>query len=328
MHRPFASRFFHAIAPRLSSPAARFRLAITAGFLVAAVGFTTIVVSDQDGNADDWFGAGGIFGMQQPAEQAQPQQAEAAPGGWGWLKPRRHAHREAARHRTAKVEPAKFMRSVERTHSINSENGPVELGRRSMCVRLCDGFAFPVGAYHGDQDRAAHEATCHSECPGAATALYVVPSGSDSMDDAVRVGTDKNYSEMPYAFHYTTVLSNSCSCHPPQGGRIKSLLHDFTLRRGDAVMTQAGFKVFHGASRFPYHRNDFVKLEQSRDIRKGDRVTFREIERASLMSAPSILARATPAQPLAKTATTKGLEHQASLTPPPPLPPESAAPRP
>ena len=312
MRSPFVSRLASFFAARLASPAARFRLAVTAGFLVSAIGFTTVVISDQDGIADDWFGAGGIFGLQQAAEQPQPQS-----GLGGWLAPRRRA-----RHRVAKVESAKFMRAVERARS---EDGPVELGRRSMCVRLCDGFAFPVGAYHGDQDRAAHEATCHSECPGATTALYVLPSGSDTMDDAVRVGTDKNYSELPYAFHYTTVLSSACSCHPQEGNRVKSLLHDFTLRRGDAVMTKAGFKVFHGGDRFPYRRNDFVKLEQSRDIRKGDRATFREIERASLMSAPNIVAQTVPAKPTtppSKTATTRGLEHQASLTPPPPLPPE------
>ena len=315
MSSPFVSR----LADALASPANRFRLALTAGFLVAAVGFTTIVVSDEDGVADDWFGAGGIFGLQQGAEQAQPQPVQK---GWGgWLAPRRHA-----RHRVARAEPANFMRSVEHAHSLRSEDGPIELGRRSMCVRLCDGFAFPVGAYHGEQDRAAHESTCRSECPGAATALYVLPSGSDSMDDAVRVGTDKIYSELPYAFHYTTVLSSACSCHPPEGGRAKSVLHDFTLRRGDAVMTRAGFRVFHGGNRFPYRRNDFVKLEQSRDIRNGDRATFREIERASLISAPNIVAQTVPTQPArpAKTAATKGLEHQASLTPPPPLPPESA----
>ena len=212
------------------------------------------------------------------------------------------------------------MRSIEHAHTISSTDGPVELGRRSVCVRLCDGFAFPVGAYHGEEDRASHEATCRSECPGAATALYVVPSGADSMDDAVRVGTDKNYSDLPYAFHYTTVLSSACSCHPPEGSRIKSLLRDFTLRRGDAVMTSAGFKVFHGATRFPYKRTDFVKLEQSRDIRKGDRATFREIERASLMSAPNVVAHTAQTgseRPAASgRASIGGLEHQASLTPP------------
>ena len=286
------------VRERLATPTGRFRLAVTAGFLVSAIGFTTIVVNDQDSIADTAWGLGSLFGMDQPAEPA-PQQAQAAPSrGWGWIMPRRHAHvearrevhREAARRRVAKVEQVRFMRSVEHTHSLSSTDGPAELGRRSVCVRLCDGFAFPVGTYHGEQDRAAHEATCQSECPGAATALYVVPSGSDTMDEAIRVGTDKNYSDLPYAFHYTTVLSNSCSCHPPEGNRIKSLLHDFTLRRGDAVMTSAGFKVFHGAARFPYRRTDFVKLEQSRDIRAKERATFREIERANLMSAPNIAA--------------------------------------
>ena len=326
MHRPFASRFSKIIAHRLASPATRFRLAVTAGFLVAAVGFTTVVINDQDGVADDWFGAGGIFGLQQPAEQ--PQQAEAAPSGWGRL-----AQVAAPCASRGSASPYRQGRAgavpaLGRARPFDRLRG--RPGRARSSVDVCAGSAMaslsPVGAYHGEQNRAAHEATCHSECPGAATALYVVPSGSDSMDEAVRVGTDKNYSELPYAFHYTTVLSSSCSCHPPEGGRIKSLLHDFTLRRGDAVMTQAGFKVFHGASRFPYRRSDFVKLEQSRDIRKGDRATFREIERASLMSAPNVLATTTPAKPLAKTAATKGLEHQASLMPPPPLPPEPARP--
>ncbi len=323
MRSPFVASLVRAQSRRLASPAARFRLAVTAGFLVAAIGFTTVVVSDRDGLADDWFGAGGIFGLQQPAE---PAQQAAAPSSW--FAPRRHARRHIAKVGSAKVDSAKFIRSVERAHSLGTTDGPVELGRRSMCVRLCDGFAFPLGAYHGEQDRAAHEATCHSECPGAATALYVVPSGSDSMDEAVRVGTDKNYSELPYAFHYTTVLSSSCSCHPPEGGRIKSLLHDFTLRRGDAVMTSAGVKVFHGGSRFPYRRNDFVKLEQSRDIRNGDRATFRAIERASLISAPNVVAQIVPAKPApqpARTAT-KGLEHQASLTPRPAPSPASPTP--
>ena len=303
------------LTQRFASKESRFRLAVLAGFLVAAVGFTTVVISDQDTSADTMFGLSDFFGGQREA----PQQAESAgPSGWaGWLAPHRHARHEARRH-IAKVERAHFIRSAEhvRTERAHDDGGPMRLGRASMCVRLCDGFAFPVGAYHGEEDRASHEATCHSECPGAATALYIMPSGSDSMDDAVRVGTDKNYSELPYAFHYTTVLSDACTCHPPGGNRIKSLLHDFTLRRGDAVMTSKGFKVFHGASRFPYKRNDFVTLAQSRDIRKADRASFHEIERASLISTPNVVAQTTSPAPAAHATTTKGLEHQASISPP------------
>ena len=35
-------------------------------------------------------------------------------------------------------------------------DGQASLSRRSVCVRLCDGFFFPVGAYNGPQDNEAH----------------------------------------------------------------------------------------------------------------------------------------------------------------------------
>ena len=155
---PFLVKIGSALGARLATPSRPLQGRRHRGFLVAAVGFTTIVVNDQDSIADTAWGLGSLFGMEEPAAPA-PQQSQPAPSrGWGWLAPRRHAHgeahREASRHRVARVESARFIRSVEHVHSISSTDGPVELGRRSVCVRLCDGFAFPVGAYHGDEDRA------------------------------------------------------------------------------------------------------------------------------------------------------------------------------
>ena len=305
------------LAQRFGGKDARFRLAIVAGFAVATVAFTTVVIDDRSGIADSFFGEGGIFSGVGFEQQQQPPEAAAPSQTYGWLSSRRHvARRSLARRVTvAKVQPARFLRSVEHAHSVRFSDTPMELGRQSVCVRLCDGFAFPVGAYHGEQDRASHEATCQSECPGAATALYVQPAGTDTMDDAIRVGTSKSYSDLPYAFHYTTVLSDACTCHPPQGNRIKSLLHDFTLRRGDAVMTATGFKVFHGGARFPYRRDDFLALARSPDVKRGDRDEIHAIERASLNMAPNVIAERAPATaaPVAR-ATTQQLEHQASLT--------------
>ena len=162
-----------------------------------------------------------------------------------------------------------------------------------MCVRLCDGFTFPVGAYHGEGDRPAHEATCQSQCPGARTALYVMPIGSDTVGEAVRVATGQSYSALPDAFHYTAVLSDACSCHPQSGSRIKSLLHDFTLRRGDSVMTGHGLQVFHGGDHYPFTRKDFMALARSPDVHAGDRQLLHAIERASL-GRSSIVAEIAP----------------------------------
>ncbi len=261
---------------RFADKPARFRTAVASGFVVAAVG-SLVLVGDRSGSAGSFFDLfnGSLF--EQPAA---PQPSAAWSGG-----------RVAARRH---VRPAHIVRTAARP-SV-PRRAPMTLARQSMCVRLCDGFAFPVGAYHGDGDRASHEAACQSQCPGARTALYVMPVGGDAMREAVRVGTGQTYSELPDAFHYASVLSDACSCHPPSGNRITSILHDFTLRRGDAVMTGSGVQVFHGGAHYPFSRRDFMALARSPDVRQADRPVFHAIERASA-ARPSTVAEARPAKP-------------------------------
>ena len=300
------SAFGKRFAGRFATKATRFRLAVTAGLALATVGVVTVGAGSA-GFADDFFGALGNLFQTQPAypqySQSAPQQSYRAAS-----RSVRHSSLHLARHRPNEtkslIKPA-----------LSRHEQPVRLGRKSMCVRLCDGFAFPIGTYHGDEDRTPHEATCQSECPGARTALYVLPNGSDQIGDAVDVKSGRNYSQMPAAFHYTTFLQDACTCHPHEGNRISSLLHDFTLRRGDAVMTKTGFKVFHGDGRFPHRQNDFVALEHSRDIQNNRRATFHSIERASAPIPFIAQIRPSKAAHDAQSTGTDGLEKQASLTP-------------
>ena len=300
-----------ALAGRFASPAARFRCAVGTGFVVAAVGSGSIAAGGI-GRADDMFSAfGSLFSGFSPAPQygqGRRGQDQGSYAGRGYgeqdagLRHRRSQPRTARRHPGAPHAALKLAMA----HGTGAHDAPVRLGRKSMCVRLCDGFAFPVGAYNGDGDRASHEATCQAECPGAQTALYVLPNGSEALAEATEARSGRAYSQMPAAFHYTTFLEDSCSCHPRGGGRLASLLHDFTLRRGDAVMTATGVKVFHGGH-LPYRPADFITLARSRDVASGRRATFHAIERASL-SSPANLAR--PA-----TAAAAALQKQASLSP-------------
>ena len=113
------------------------------------------------------------------------------------------------------------------------------------------------------------------------------------------------------------MINEACSCHPAAGGTIKSLLRDFTLRRGDAVMTARGVRVFHGGAHYPFRRQDFVALNHSPDISKDARSTFKAIERASLIGNGPVLASTQPAPAAVSTINapgggTKQLEHQAS----------------
>ena len=292
----FSSAGWGKLTARFTTKSSRFRCAVTAGFAVTAIGAATLA-SGGTGSADDFFGALGNIFSAQPAFQQYSQQSYAPQYA-------AHARPRYARRHATEVKPKL---------ASTRHGAPVRLGRLSMCVRTCDGFAFPVGAYHGEADRASHEATCQSECPGAQTALYVLPNGADSIGDAIEVTSGRSYSQMPHAFHYTTYLEDSCSCHPREGNRISSLLRDFTLRRGDAVMTKTGFKVFHGGERYPYRQGDFVALSKSRDVHQGQRATFHAIERASLTGLPAIVG-SKPLAPAAN-ATVPALEKQASLTP-------------
>ena len=300
--RMFVGTVKDALARRFAVPAARFRCAVGTGFILAAVGAGSMAAGGI-GRADDLFSAfGGLFSGLTPSPQYGQSHAGQTYAGQDYATQGYEPHHRR-QPRTARRSPGAPHAAL---RLAAAHEAPVRLGRKSMCVRLCDGFAFPVGTFNGDADRASHEATCQAECPGAQTALYVLPNGSDALADAVEARSGRAYSKIPAAFHYTTFLEDSCSCHPSGGGRLASLLHDFTLRRGDAVMTASGVRVFHGGH-LPYRPTDFVKLERSRDVASGRRATFHAIERASL-SSPARLAR--PA-----TIAAAPLQKQASLAP-------------
>lgn len=284
------------LARHFADERTRFRFAVSTGFVLAAVSFLVVGADTRFGSARSLLG---LFGLPEGGVEA----------------PRYFYGQQPAQPRRARRQPTSARESKGGMHLVSGQ--AMSLARKSLCVRLCDGFAFPVGDYHGDADRPAHEAACRSDCPGARTALYVLPAGADSPAMATNTRTGRSYSQMAEAFRYTTYVDEACACHPPGGGGIRSLLRDFTLRRGDAVMTSTGLQVFHGGAGYPFKRRDFVALGKSRDIRRADRGTLQAIERASLAApnlAPATVAAAPPApkKPAAVSRNaTRGLQHQA-----------------
>lgn len=161
--------------------------------------------------------------------------------------------------------------------------GAATVSRLAICVRGCDGFSFPLGPYAGEKGRQRQEEMCQTDCPGPGVALYVLPPGSDKIEDAVNASSGESYSKLPGAFRYKTLVDDACTCTKPGKlmGPNMALLNDVTLRRGDAVMTASGLQVYHGGASFPHQRSDFVALALSRDIPKSQLTTVHEIERAS-----------------------------------------------
>ena len=188
---------------------------------------------------------------------------------------------------------SRWRGAVSDTPSLGSGN----LARRSVCVRLCDGFFFPVGDLPNDGDIPGHEALCSGLCPGAPSRLYVVPAGSDRIEDAVATQTHKLYTALPVAFRHASKSDRTCSCQAGVQASSISLLKDFTLRRGDGVMTPKGIQIFRGAQHWPYKRNDFMSLAQTHDVTDFSRSALAAIEHVTKGNQPVLRAKASAAVP-------------------------------
>jgi len=83
---------------------------------------------------------------------------------------------------------------------------------RTVCVRLCDGYYFPI-SFAATEDRFDHDSeVCRSRC-GAQGRLFVHrnPGGAvESMQDL----SGRLYSRLPTAFLYRTRYVASCTCQP------------------------------------------------------------------------------------------------------------------
>lgn len=147
--------------------------------------------------------------------------------------------------------------------------------RRSICVRMCDGYFFPIGDLDaGDQE--AHEALCQATCPGAPVKLFTLAPGVEQVEQAV-AKDGKSYGKLPVAFAYQRERDSSCGCKGGASGlqgSYVSYLRDFTLRAGDTVVTPKGARVFKGADRWPYKETDFVDFRTASALSKGDRGTI------------------------------------------------------
>lgn len=110
---------------------------------------------------------------------------------------------------------------------------------RTMCVRTCDGYFFPVSyatvpARFGDDER-----TCKQLCPASEATLYVHRNPGEEIDQAVSV-SGQPYTAHPNAFKYRQAFNSGCSCRAPGQSWADALGvdRDQTLQQGDIVVDE------------------------------------------------------------------------------------------
>jgi len=124
--------------------------------------------------------------------------------------------------------------------------GPMGGTFRTVCVRTCDGFYFPI-SYSTSPDRFRDdEQTCQRMCPAAEVSLYTYHNPGEEMTQAVSL-SGRLYTELPTAFQYRKAMTPACSCRRPGESWAEALRvngADTTLAPGDVVITDQNAKRY------------------------------------------------------------------------------------
>lgn len=82
---------------------------------------------------------------------------------------------------------------------------------RTLCVRLCDGYYFPVSFSTLPNHFQRDAETCQSKC-AAPVELYYYQNPGAAVEQAVGVGSNTPYTELKTAFRYRKEYVQGCSC--------------------------------------------------------------------------------------------------------------------
>jgi hypothetical protein len=116
---------------------------------------------------------------------------------------------------------------------------------RTVCVRTCDGYYFPISYATTPARFAEDERTCRQSCPAADVSLYSYPNPGGDMNQAISVSTQQPYTSLANAFRYRQSLDPTCSCrHPGESWSqaLKNIDHS-TVEQGDIVVNEQRAKA-------------------------------------------------------------------------------------
>jgi hypothetical protein len=110
---------------------------------------------------------------------------------------------------------------------------------RTLCVRTCDGYYFPISYSTVPGKFGEDEALCRRLCPASEVELYSHRNPGEDVSQAVSIG-GKLYTQLPAAFSYRKTYNAACSCRAPGQSWAEALRQadDQTLERGDIVVTE------------------------------------------------------------------------------------------
>lgn len=105
---------------------------------------------------------------------------------------------------------------------------------RTLCVRTCDGYFFPVSYSTGKRQFANDEARCSELCPASRTELYVYRNPGGDKSEMMSLAGEL-YSEQPFADRYKSEFVEGCSCRFSRQSKLRSAWTDLSTGTGARV---------------------------------------------------------------------------------------------
>lgn len=133
------------------------------------------------------------------------------------------------------IEPARTRWTIAPTTGRDASRPVAPEGSGSyttVCVRMCDGFFFPI-SHRVPRSRFYRDAeVCQSRCGETESRLFYHSSAGASMSDAVDL-TGRSYARLPIAFLHRKQLVSGCACKPAPWSEANLLRHDqYALAEG------------------------------------------------------------------------------------------------
>lgn len=112
---------------------------------------------------------------------------------------------------------------------IEPEFGQATGDYRTLCVRTCDGYFFPMSNAASLSDFQRDQKSCEAGCPGTEIELFYHLSVGETQDNMVSARTGQPYNKLPTAFRFKRVdlpRQTACGCKVGQK-------RDFSILAGD-----------------------------------------------------------------------------------------------
>jgi hypothetical protein len=122
---------------------------------------------------------------------------------------------------------------------VPGDNTPAGSGYRTVCVRTCDGYYYPISYSTSPNKFLDDEKTCQASCPAAEVQLFAHRNPGEDINQAVST-SGQLYTALPNAFKYRQAFDQACSCRRSGESWSQALknIQDPTVAPGDVVVNE------------------------------------------------------------------------------------------